>query len=659
MEMKNVELDLSLFRMRVGAAAGFVLLAFGLLGARLFYLQVFKYEELAAQAESNRIAIAPLVPNRGMIVDRHGVVLANNFSAYTLEITPSRVVNLDATIDELAQVIDIQSRDRKRFRRMLEETKNFDSLPIRTKLGDEEVARFMAQRFRFPGVDVKARLFRNYPFGEVGSHLLGYIGRINPGEKETLDESEHAANYRGTEYIGKLGIEQSYEGELHGLTGFEEVETSAGGRAVRRLKSRAPTPGNMLMLSVDIRLQALVEDMFGERRGALVALDPRNGEVLALVSKPTFDPNLFVDGIDADSWRELNESLEKPLLNRALRGTYPPGSTFKPFMAMAALNTGKRGPNQVIFDGGTYQFGNHTFRSHDDKGLGQVDMARSIIKSSNVYYYSLANELGVDVMHEQLDPLSFGRKTGIDIEGEVTGVLPSTDWKRRYFKTPEQQRWYAGETISLGIGQGYNNFTMLQLASASATLATGGQRFKPRLVREIEDVLTRDRKRVASDALPALPYKPEHVEVIVRAMYGVTQEGTSVRSFSGAPYKSGGKTGTAQAIGIKQNEKYNASKLDEYKRDHSLYIAFAPVEAPTIALAVVVENSGFGSEAAAPIARRVFDFVLRGLVPSEEDLVATRIGKSGAPAGKARTAADYPLPGITSVIGNAAAGATP
>ena len=659
MEMKNVELDLSLFRMRVGAAAGFVLLAFGLLGARLLYLQVFKYEELAAQAESNRIAIAPLVPNRGMIVDRHGVVLANNFSAYTLEITPSRVANLDALIDELAQVIDIQSRDRKRFRRLLEESKNFDSLPIRTKLSDEEVARFMAQRFRFPGADVKARLFRNYPFGEVGSHLLGYIGRINPGEKETLDESEHAANYRGTEYIGKLGIEQSYESELHGLTGFEEVETSAGGRAVRRLKSRAPTPGNMLMLSVDIRLQALVEDMFGERRGALVALDPRNGEVLAMVSKPTFDPNLFVDGIDSESWRELNESLDKPLLNRALRGTYPPGSTFKPFMAMAALNTGKRSASQVIFDGGTYQFGNHTFRSHDDKGLGQVDMARSIIKSSNVYYYSLANEMGVDLMHQQLDPMSFGRKTGIDIEGELTGVLPSTEWKRRYFKTPEQQRWYAGETISLGIGQGYNNFTMLQLASATATLATGGQRFKPRLVREIEDVVTRERKRVASEALPALPYKPEHAEVIVRAMYGVTQEGTSVRSFSGAPYKSGGKTGTAQAVGIKQNEKYNASKLDEYKRDHSLYIAFAPVEAPTIALAVVVENSGFGSEAAAPMARRVFDFVLRGVVPSEEDLVATRIGKSGAPAGKARTAADYPLPGITSVLGNAAAGATP
>ncbi|MEQ1808001.1 MAG: penicillin-binding protein 2, partial [Burkholderiaceae bacterium] len=271
MELKNVELDLSLFRMRVGAAAGFILLAFGLLGARLFYLQVFKYEELAAQAESNRIAVAPIVPNRGMIVDRYGVVLANNFSAYTLEITPSRVAELDPLIDALAQVVDIQVRDRKRFRRLMEESKNLDSLPIRTKLSDEEVARFLAQRFRFPGVEVKARLFRNYPFGEVGSHLLGYIGRINPAEKEALDETENAANYRGSEYIGKLGIEQSYEGELHGLTGVEEVETSAGGRAVRRLKSRAPTPGNMLMLSVDIRLQALVEDMFGERRGALVA----------------------------------------------------------------------------------------------------------------------------------------------------------------------------------------------------------------------------------------------------------------------------------------------------------------------------------------------------------------------------------------------------
>jgi penicillin-binding protein 2 len=312
---------------------------------------------------------------------------------------------------------------------------------------------------------------------------------------------------------------------------------------------------------------------------------------------------------------------------------------------MAALSTGKRSPSTIIQDGGTFQFGNHTFRSHGDHGLGAVDMTRSIIKSSNVYYYSLANEMGVDLMHEQLSPFSFGRRTGIDVEGEVTGLLPSTDWKRRAYKKPEQQKWYAGETISLGIGQGYNNFTMLQLASATATLVSGGQRFKPRLVREIEDVITRERKRVASDALPPLALKPEHVELISKALYGVTQEGTSARVFQGAPYKSGGKTGTAQAVGIRQNEKYNAAKLEEHKRDHSLYIAMAPLEQPSIALAVVVENAGFGSEAAAPIARRVFDYALLGQVPSEEDMAATRIGKSSAPTGTPRRAADLPLPG--------------
>jgi penicillin-binding protein 2 len=550
-------------------------------------------------------------------------------------------------IDELAQVVDIQQRDRRRYKRLLDESKSFESLPIRTKLTDEEVARFMAQRYRFPGVEVRARLFRHYPLGEAGAHLIGYIGRINQTEKKQIEDwdEDRQSNYKGTEYIGKLGLEQAYEDDLHGTTGFEEVETSAGGRAVRSLNSHGATPGNTLRLSVDIKLQALVEEMFGNRRGALVAIDPRNGEVLALVSKPTFDPNLFVDGIDSENWRELNESIEKPLLNRALRGTYPPGSTFKPFMAMAALNSGKRGPNTVIYDGGTFQFGNHTFRSHGDKGLGPVDMSRSIVKSSNVYYYSLANDLGVDLMYEQLLPFGFGRKTGIDIDGEVTGLLPSTEWKRRAYRKPEQQRWYAGETISLGIGQGYNNFTALQLATATATLVSGGQRFKPRLVSDIEDIVTRERKRVASDAIEPLPFKREHVELITKAMHGVTQEGTSVRSFLGAPYKTGGKTGTAQAVSIKQNEKYNASKLEEHQRDHSLYIAFAPVEAPTVALAVIVENSGFGSEAAAPMARRVFDYVLLGLVPSAEDMALTQQGKSGPITGKQRPANDYVLPG--------------
>jgi len=648
-ELKNVEQELSRFNMRLLAAAGFVLFAFGLLAARLVHLQVYKHDELATQAENNRIAVVPLVPNRGLILDRNGVVLANNYSAYTLEITPSKAGELEPLIDRLAEIVDIQTRDRKRFKRLMDESKSFESLPIRTKLSDEEVARFTAQRFRFPGVDIKARLFRNYPLGETGAHLLGYIGRINQAEKEKIDDSEDAANYRGTEYIGKLGVEQSYEADLHGQTGFEEVETSAGGRPVRRLKSSPATPGNTVHLSIDIRLQALVEQMFGERRGALVALDPRNGEVLAFVSKPTFDPNLFVDGIDSESWKELNESIDKPLLNRALRGTYPPGSTFKPFMAMAALNTGKRGPNQIIFDGGSFQFGNHTFRSHGDHGLGQVDMAKSIIKSSNVYYYSLANEMGVDLMHEQLEPFGFGRKTGIDVEGEVTGLLPSTEWKRKAYRRPEQQKWYAGETISLGIGQGYNNFTMLQLASATATLVSGGQRYKPRLVRDVEDVVTRERRRIASDALEPLPLKAEHVELINRALYGVTQEGTSVRSFVGAPYKSGGKTGTAQAIGVKANEKYNAAKLEEQQRDHSLYIAFAPLEAPTVAVAVIVENAGWGSDSAAPMSRRVFDYVLNGLVPSDEDMALTREGKSTTPVGKPRPATEVPLPGASAI----------
>jgi penicillin-binding protein 2 len=647
--LRNVEQDIDRFRGRVLAAAAFVLLAFALLAARLVHLQVFRHEDLATQAEANRIAVVPIVPNRGIIVDRNGVVLATNYSAYTLEIIPRRgreaAAEIDTLIDELAGVVEITQRDRRRFKRLQEEMKGADSLPIRTKLSDEEVARFSAQRFRFPGVEIKARLFRNYPLGEVGGHLLGYIGRINVAEKKQMEDwdDEAQGNYKGTEYIGKLGLEQAYEKQLHGTAGFEEVETSAGGRAVRRLNSHPPTPGDKLVLSIDIKLQALVEDLFGERRGALVAIDPRNGEVLAFVSKPTFDPNLFVDGIDVENWRELNESIDKPLLNRALRGTYPPGSTFKPFMAIAALNSGKRASGTVIHDGGTFQFGNHTFRSHGDRGLGAVDMNRSIVKSSNVYYYSLANEMGVDLIHEQLTPFGFGVKTGIDVEGEVTGILPSTDWKRRYYKKPEQQKWYAGETISLGIGQGYNNFTMLQLASATATLVSGGQRYKPRLVREIEDVISGQRTRIANDALPPLALKAEHTELILKALHGVTQEGTSTRVFLGAPYSSGGKTGTAQAVGVKQNEKYNAAKLEEHKRDHSLYMAVAPVEQPSVVLAVVVENAGFGAEAAAPIARRVFDYLLAGQYPSEEDIALTREGKSSAPAGTPRRAVDVPL----------------
>ena len=647
-ELKNVEQEVGRFRMRLAAAAAFVLFAFGLLGARLVYLQIYKHEELMTQAENNRITVVPIVPNRGLILDRNGIVLANNYSAYTLEITPTKVDDLEATIDRLAAIVDIQPRDRKRFKRLLEEnSKSMESLPIRSKLSDDEVARFTAQRFRYPGVDIKARLFRNYPLGEVGSHLIGYIGRINEAEKEKIDDSEDEANYRGTQYIGKLGVEQSYEAELHGTTGFEEMETSAGGHPVRRLKSNPATPGNALVMSIDIRLQAMVEELFGDRRGALVAIDPRNGEVLAFVSKPNFDPNLFVDGIDSDNWKALNESLDKPLLNRALRGTYSPGSTYKPFMALAALTLGKRTPQQITYDPGYYNFGGHTFRDDKEGGHGSVDMYKSIVQSCDTYYYALANDLGVDAMHDFMAPLGLGQLTGIDMQGELRGVLPSTEWKRNAYKKKELQKWYAGETISLGIGQGQNTFTMLQLAQATAALASGGHRFRPHLVKVVENFETRTQTRKIEEALPTLEWKPEHIAFVRHAMYGVTQEGTSRASFVGATYQSGGKTGTAQVIGIKQGEKYNAKNVDERHRDHALYTAFAPLDEPRIALAMVVENAGFGAQNAAPIARRVFDFMINGQYPSEADVAATKLGQSTVPTGQPRPIAAVPLPGTT------------
>ena len=647
-ELRNVEADLSRFRMRVLVASIVVLVAFLMLVSRLVYLQVYRYADLSEQAENNRTTIVPVVPNRGLILDRNGIVLASNYSAYTLEITPSRLraASLEQVIEELAQVVEILPRDRRRFKKLLEESKSFESLPIRTKLTDEEVARFAARRYRFPGVDIKARLFRSYPWGELGSHVIGYIGRINQAEKKVIEEwpDEEQANYRGTEYIGKLGVEQAYEKQLHGITGVEQVETSAGGHAVRKLASSPSTPGSTVKLAIDIKLQKLIEELYGERRGALVALDPTTGQVLAFVSKPTFDPNLFVDGIDSESWQMLNESMDKPLLNRALRGTYPPGSTYKPFMAMAALTTGKRSTTQIIHDGGSWTYAGHVFRSHGDHGLGAVDMYASIVKSSNVYYYSLANELGVDTMHDFMKPLGFGQYTGIDIQGELRGILPSQAWKRSYFKRPEQQRWFGGETISLGIGQGYNSFTMLQLAQATAVLANNGVKHKPHIVVATQDTSTHAEVSVPRPPPQDLGYKPEHVAFVRKAMVGVTQAGTSARVFAGAPYLSGGKTGTAQAVGIGQKEKYIARKMEEFQRDHALYIAFAPADAPRIAIAAVVENAGFGAASAAPITRRVFDYLLLGLYPSEEDLEAVRKGQAGAPIGKPRNAADVAWP---------------
>ena len=645
-ELRNVEADLARFRLRVFVMSLIVLTCFLLLASRLVYLQIFRHEDLRAQAESNRTSIVPIVPNRGLILDRNGIVLASNYSAYTLEITPSKTKGIERTLDDLSEVLDITPRDRRRFKKLMEESKSFESVPVRTRLTDVEVARFAAQRFRFPGVEIKARLFRNYPYGELASHVIGYIGRINQAEKAKIEEDEDQANYRGTEYIGKLGVEQSFEAQLHGITGVERMETSAGGRAVRKLSSTPSTPGNVVVLSIDIKLQKLIEDMFGERRGALVALDPKSGEVLAFVSKPTFDSNLFVEGIDKENWQMLNESMDKPLLNRALRGTYPPGSTYKPFMAMAALETGTRSATTLINDPGFYMFGGHRFGSPENEKGGIMDMRRAIVESSNPYFYSLANELGVDTMHDFMKPLGFGQITGIDIHGELRGVLPSQEWKRKYYKRPEQKKWYAGETISLGIGQGYNSFTMLQLAQATATLVNKGIKHKPQLVIATQDATTRVRTPIDPGPPENLGYKPENADIILRAMVGVTKEGTSSRVFAGAGYSSGGKTGTAQAVSMGQREKYNATKMEEHQRDHSLYIAFAPADDPQIALAVIVENAGFGSASAAPIARRAFDYWLLGQYPGEEDLAAVSKGQATAPIGKPRLAAELAWPRV-------------
>ena len=642
-ELRNTRVELERFKARVLILQIVVLVCFVLLLSRLVYLQIVEHEDLLEQAENNRTAVLPTVPPRGTILDRNGVVLASNYSAYTLEITPSKVEDLEATIQQLSEIIDIQPRDRKRFKRLREESKSFDSLPIRTRLSDEEVARFSAQHYRFPGVEIKARLFRQYPYGELASHVIGYIGRINAREKERIEEEDEDGNYRGTEYIGKLGVEQSYERELHGTTGVQEVETSAGGRAIRRLSSRPAIPGRNVVLSIDIKLQKLVEDLYGPRRGALVALDPNTGEILAFVSKPTFDPNLFVDGIDQENWQMLNESIDKPLLNRALRGTYPPGSTYKPFMALAALTTGKRSASTIINDAGSWTYGGHTFRSHGDHGLGPVDMVRSIVLSSNVYYYSLANEMGVDAIHDFMKPLGFGQITGIDLPGEVRGVLPSTEWKRKTYKRPEQQKWYGGETISLGIGQGYNTFTMLQLATATSALANGGNKNTPRVVRATQDPLTHQEQANPAPGPVNLNFNPDHLNVVRNGLIGVTTGGTSAQVFAGAPYTSAGKTGTAQAVTIGQKDKYNASKLAEHQRDHALYMAFAPADAPRIAVAVIVENAGFGAAHAAPIARRVFDYWLLGQYPSPEDITATQQGLTSRPIGTPRQKADVPL----------------
>lgn len=600
-------------RARLLWAGGFVVLLFVVLLTRFVWLQVVRHEDFQAQAEDNRIAVVPVTPARGLILDRKGTVVAENVSAFTLELSPRRIVDLERTIEELSALIEIGPRERRRFRRLMEDHRGAEWLPLKTRLSDEEVARVAAHRYRFEGVDVRARLFRSYPLGQTGAHIVGYIGRISQDDKRRLEEASEASHYAGATHMGKIGIEQSYEAALRGESGFDRVEVSAGGRVVRALSRVPPRVGANVVLSVDMTLQGLVEQWFGDRKGALVAIEPATGEVLAFVSVPTYDPNLFVDGIDTATWQSLNEDPDKPLLNRPLRGTYPPGSTYKPFMALAVLDSGVRGPNTFISDPGYFMLGTHKFRDSNPNGNGAVDLRKSIVVSSDTYYYSAALEMGVDRIHDYMKPWGFGQLTGIDMAHESAGILPSSQWKMKRYK----QKWLPGETPSIGIGQGYNNFTILQLAHATATLANRGQAMRPRLVRETQDPVTGQRKPTPLQPGPSIAIPAQHHALVQQSMIEVNRVGTGRLAFAGADYVTAGKTGTAQVIGIRQDQKYDARRIAERYRDHSLFMAYAPAEQPRIALAIIVENGGFGAQAAAPIARKVFDYVLTGKVTRE------------------------------------------
>lgn len=613
--LKNLGLELARFHGRLKVGAAFVaLLALALL-ARAYYLQIERHEHYIQRAESNRISLVPVAPHRGLILDRKERIVAENYSAYTLEITPAEVASLEQTLAALGRLIEITPGELRRFRRLLAESHEFETVPLKSKLADEEVAIVAANRYRLPGVEVKARLFRNYQAGPGMAHVVGFVGRINDRDLKSLREAGRERNYKGSVHIGKTGLEQSYEARLHGRTGFDQMETDASGRAVRMLSRIPPVPGQDLRLHLDLGLQAVAEHAFGDYLGGLVALDPRTGGVLAMVSRPGFDPNLFVDGIDPDAWRALNESPDRPMVNRALRGVYPPGSTIKPLLALAGLELGVRRASDSIVDRGYFSLPNssHRFRDWKAGGHGVVDLRRSISQSCDTYYYELAFDLGIDRMHDYLAKFGLGARTGIDLRGESAGLLPSRDWKRRRWNKP----WYPGETIIAGIGQGYHLTTPLQLATAAAMLANGGRRVEPRLVEAIRDPQTRTWQTQAPALRDRVAIDPGHLELVREGMLDVMRPGgTASAAAAGAAYTIAGKTGTAQVVGIRQGARYDASRLARRHLDHALFIAYAPADNPVIALAVVAENGGSGSGTAAPIARAVFDYYLTGKRPA-------------------------------------------
>ena len=613
-----------------------IVIFFSILLARFFYLQVTQHNEFSGQASSNRITLIPTPPVRGEIVDINGVPLAKNYPVFSLEVIPSRIEGkMEDVIEILKKYVDITPTDLKRFKKYRESYRKFENIPLKLRLTDEEVARLSVHLREFKGVEVNSRTFREYPYGKLTSHFLGYIGRISDKDKEMLEEEGLTALYRGSTHIGKSGLEKYYEHQLHGVPGYQEVEKDAYGNIVRVLKNVPSKMGQTLRLGMDIRMQQEADRILGDRRGALVAINPQDGTVLAFVSKPSFDPNLFIDGIDSDTWKMLNDDWKKPLINRVTQGLYPPGSTFKPFMGMALLESGKITQNTIVSAPGAWSIpgSRHIFRDSVRSGHGSANLSKAIQVSSDTFFYRLGYEMGIDKASPYLAQFGFGQKTGIDLPSEYTGVLPSREWKAKRFaksSDPTAKEWRAGEMVSVSIGQGYNAYTPLQMAHATASLANNGVVHQPHLVKEILDFGARKITRINPNPERQIPFKADNFEYVKRAMEKVLKPGgTAHRIGGGLSYTMGGKTGTAQVVQIKQGGRYNAAALREQHRDHAWFISFAPLEKPEIAIAVILENGGWGAYAA-PLAREMTDFYMLHVKPQqfsdslETDLTQTK-----------------------------------
>jgi penicillin-binding protein 2 len=591
------------------AIIAFVVIVLFMLGivSRLIHLQVINHEHYETLSQKNRVKIVSVPPTRGLIYDRNGILLAENIPSFSLELTPEQVIDMGDTLSRLREIITISDEDIEHFRRLVKQKRRFDSVPLRYRLNEEEVARFAVNRHRFQGVDIQARLIRYYPRGKLGVHVLGYVGRIDEKELQRIDN----ANYSATTHIGKLGVERSYEEILHGQVGYLEAEVNAQGRTLRVLNETPAIPGKNLYLNIDIEMQALADRALGKYRGSVVSIIPKTGEVLTLLSKPGYDTNLFVTGIDNKSYQALRTSKNRPLFNRSLLGQYPPGSTVKPFIGLAGLEAGIG--KQSTFCPGWYELPGHERRYRDWKkeGHGETNLDTAIVESCDVYFYELAHRLKIDRIHSFMTRFGFGQKTGIDIIGELAGLMPSAEWKRR----ERRQAWFPGETLITGIGQGFTLTTPLQLASTTATLAMRGQRMRPSVLHATQANADSEPVLHEPERLKSVVLKdPAHWQSVIHSMTRVlhSARGTARRSGAGAKYKIAGKTGTAQVFGIAQDEEYEEEEIDERLRDHSLFVAFAPADDPQIAIAVIAENAGSGSATAAPIARKLLDYYLLG-----------------------------------------------